>query len=48
MPENYPFLKILKVFKFTTVPHGQKSKTAETTKYYLAVKLYKRNVLYAA
>ena len=34
--------------KFTTVTQGHMNKSAETTKYYLAVKLYNRNVLYAA
>ena len=38
----------LKFPKFTTVTQGQMNKTVETTKYYLAVKLYNRNVLYAA
>jgi len=38
----------LKFLKFTTVTQGQMNKTAENTKYYLAVKLYNLNVLYAA
>ena len=37
----------LKFLKFTTVTQYQMNKTAEPTKYYLAVKLYNRNVLYA-
>ena len=48
LPENFHSLIKHKFPNFTTVTEGQINKTAETTKYYITVKLYNRNVLYAA